>query len=67
MEAASHDAICRVEGFLDTVPVMTVDVNVQHSWVCSQELEDSEHNIIDVTKAGRLPLLSMMEATRPID
>jgi hypothetical protein len=67
VKAASHYTICGVEGFLDTITVVTVDVNVQHSWVCSQELKDSEYNVIDVTKARRLPLLSMMKAARPID
>lgn len=60
METNGHDTVCCVERFLDAVSVVTVDVNVQDPWVCSQEFEDSEHDVIDVTKARRLPLLSVM-------
>ena len=66
MEATGHDTVCRVECFLDAVSVVAVDVDVQYPWVCSQEFENSEYDIIDVTEAGRLPFLGVMEATCPI-
>jgi len=67
MEATSHDTICRVECFLDTVSVVTVDVDVQDPWVGSQEFENSEDDVINIAKARRVPLLSVMKATCPID
>jgi hypothetical protein len=67
MEADGHDAVSCIERFLDTVSMMTVNVNVQHPWICSQKFKDSEHDVIDVTKARRLPLFSVMKAACPID
>jgi len=60
VEAAGHDTVCRVECFLDAISVVTVDVDVQYPWVCSQEFENPEYDIIDVTEARCLPLLSVM-------
>ena len=60
MEATGHDTVCRVECFLDAISVVTVDVDVQYPWVCSQEFENPEYDIIDVTEARRLPLLGVM-------
>ena len=67
MEATSHDTVSCVERFLNTVPVVAVDVNVQHPWICSQEFENSEHDIVNVTKARRFPLLSVMKAACPVN
>jgi len=36
METTGHDTVCRVECFLDAISVVTVDVDVQYPWVCSQ-------------------------------
>jgi hypothetical protein len=41
VERASHDAVGCVEGFLDTVTVMNVDINVENTLVESQELNNS--------------------------
>ncbi|KAH3672372.1 hypothetical protein WICPIJ_010057 [Wickerhamomyces pijperi] len=35
VERAGHDSVCGVEGLFNTVTVMHVDINVQHSWVVS--------------------------------
>lgn len=35
VETACHDSVSGIERFLDAIPVMNVDVNVQHTVVIS--------------------------------
>lgn len=60
VEATGHNTVCRVERFLDAISMVTVDVDVQYPWVCSQEFENPKYDVIDVTEARRLPLLGVM-------
>lgn len=66
VEAARHDAIRRVERFLNTVSMMAVDVDVKYTWECAKELNDSEHNVVDVAEAGSLSFLSVMQTACPV-
>jgi len=45
VERDGHDAICGVEGLLDAVAVVDVDVDVEDSLVESQEFENAQHNV----------------------
>jgi hypothetical protein len=67
MERYCHDSICAVEGFLDSISMMHVDVNIEYSVMVFQELQDSEDYIIDIAEATCLHLFGMMEASRPIN
>lgn len=60
VERARHDSIRRVEGFLDSVSVMHVDVNVKDPRMITQELEDSENDIVNVAEPGCLAFLGVM-------
>ena len=42
-----HDSIGRVEGFLDSVSVVNVDVDVEDSFVVPEEFEDSEDDVYE--------------------
>ena len=67
MERYGHDSVCAVEGFLDSIPMMHVDVNIEYPVMVFQELQDCEDNVIDIAEATCLHLFGMMEASRPID
>lgn len=67
MERYGHDSVCAVEGFLDPIPMMHVDVNIEYPVMVFQELQDSEDNVIYIAEATCLHLFGMMEASRPID
>mmetsp|Transcript_8011 Transcript_8011/g.32957 ORF Transcript_8011/g.32957 Transcript_8011/m.32957 type:complete len:411 (-) Transcript_8011:6-1238(-) len=67
VERDGHDAIGGVEGFLHAVTVVDVDVDVQYALVNLEQLEDREHDVVDVAKAGSLVLLRVVKATRPVD
>lgn len=54
VERDSHASIGQVEGFLNTITVMHVDVQIQHPWIHLQQLQDSQHYVIHVAKATRL-------------
>ena len=67
VERDGHNSIRGQKGFLDPVPMMTVDVDVEHSLVGLEKLEDSQHAVIDIAEAARLELLGVMQATGPIN
>jgi hypothetical protein len=67
MERYGHDSICAVEGFLDSISMMNVDIDIEYSVMIFQELQDGEDNIIDIAEATCLHLFGMMEASRPIN
>lgn len=45
VERARHNTVGRVEGLLDTVTVVDVDVNVEHTGVDAQKFENTENAI----------------------
>ena len=67
VEADGHDAVGGVEGLLDAVAVVDVDVDVEDALVLLEELEDGQDAVVDVAKAGGLGLLGVMESTGPVD
>lgn len=56
-----------VEGLLHAVAVVHVDVDVQHARVVLEQLQDGQHQVVDVAEARGLPLLSVVQPTRPVD
>ena len=67
VERDGHDAIGGVEGLLDAVAVVHVDVDVEHALVVLEQLENGEHDVVDVAEAGRLALLGVMQTAAPVD
>ena len=67
MEGEGHHSVCGPEGLLDAVAVVHVDVDVQHAGVVAQELQDGEHDIVDVAEAGGFGLLGVVQAAGPVD
>ena len=67
VEGDGHDAVGGVEGLLDAVSVVDVDVDVEDALVVLEELEDGEHDVVDVAEAGRLALLGVVESAGPVD
>lgn len=63
----AHLPVRQVECLLHTVPVVHVDVDVQHPRVVLEELEDGEHEVVDVAEARGLALLGVVQAARPVD
>jgi hypothetical protein len=62
-----HDAVARVEGLLDAVAVVDVDVDVEHALVVLEQLEDAEHAVVHVAEARGLALLGVVQAAGPVD
>ena len=67
METDCHNSIGEVEGLLDSVPVVNIDVNVEDSWVVLQQLENSQHYVVGVTEPTCLALFCMVHASAPVD
>ena len=51
VEGERHDAVGGPEGLLDAVAVVDVDVDVEHARVVQEELQDGEHDVVDVAEA----------------
>ena len=52
---------------LHSVPVVNIDINVDHSGMILQQLQDGDHDVVDVAKAAGLKLLGVVEPTRPVE
>ena len=50
VEGQGHDSIGRPECLFDAVAVMDVDVDVENSWVDPEQLENGQHDVVDVAK-----------------
>lgn len=50
VERAGHHPVGRVEGLLDAVAVVDVDVDVQDAGVVPQQLEDAEDDVCNGAK-----------------
>ncbi len=53
MEGAGHDPVGGIEGFLDAVAVVDVDVDVQDALLEAEELDDTEYNICQSRNANQ--------------
>ena len=67
VEGHGHDAVGGVEGLLDAVAVVDVDVDVEHPLVVLEQLQDGQDDVVDVAEAGGLALLGVVEAAGPVD
>mmetsp|Transcript_43560 Transcript_43560/g.130630 ORF Transcript_43560/g.130630 Transcript_43560/m.130630 type:complete len:274 (+) Transcript_43560:125-946(+) len=62
VERDRHHAVTQIEGLLNAVAVVDVNVDVQHAGVDLEQLQDAKHNVIYVAEARRLGLLRMVHA-----
>mmetsp|Transcript_33681 Transcript_33681/g.41280 ORF Transcript_33681/g.41280 Transcript_33681/m.41280 type:complete len:221 (+) Transcript_33681:474-1136(+) len=67
MQTKSHHAIGTIKSLLDAIPVMNVNINIQHPRMNLQQLQNRQHDIINITKPARLALLRVMQPTAPIN
>jgi hypothetical protein len=67
VEGDGHDAVGCVEGLFDTVTMVDIDINVKHTCMVLEQLENGEHDIVDVAKTGSLTLLGVVKTTSPVD
>ena len=56
MEGDGHDPVGGVEGLLDAVPVVDVDVDVEDPLVVLEQLEDGQHDVVDVAETRGLSI-----------
>ncbi len=63
MKANSKHPISMKECFLDTIPVVDINVEVEDPRVGLKQLEYAEHNIVNVAKTTRLCLFGVMVAS----
>jgi len=66
VEGKGHDAVGGEEGLLDAVAVVHVDVDVEHARVVAQELQDREHDVVDVAEPARFRFLCVVQPTAPV-
>ena len=65
VEGTGHDTVCAVESLLYAVTVMDVNVDVKHSWVAAQKLENGKDNVVDVAEARGLGLFGVVKTAAP--
>lgn len=54
VERYGQDLVSQHEGLLDAISMVDVYVNVQHPSVVLQQLQDRQHDVIDIAEATRL-------------
>eukprot|EP00967_Tisochrysis_lutea_P076162 scaffold102907_cov34-Tisochrysis_lutea.AAC.1 len=64
---AAHHPVSGIEGLLDSITMVDVDVEIEHARVVLQQMQDSKHNVIDVAEPGCLGSLRMVQPACPID
>lgn len=67
MKGHGHHAIRQVEGFLNTVAVVHVNVDVQHPGMVLEQFQYGDHDVVDVTESGRFEFFRVMQTARPVD
>lgn len=67
MERASHDSISKVKGFLNTITMMDINIDIQDSLKSFEKFQNSENTVINIAKSWGLRLFGMMETARPIE
>lgn len=67
MKRHSHNSVSQIKCLLHAVPVMHVNVNVQHPGVVLEQFQNCNDNVIDVAKSRGLEFLRVMQSTAPID
>ena len=66
VEADGHDAVGVVESLLYPVPVVNVNVQVQHPRVHLQQLQNAQNYVVDVAETTRLCFFAVVETSRPV-
>jgi hypothetical protein len=66
MKWTCHYPISSIKGLFNTIPMMNVNINIKDSLIIIKQLQDTQHNIINITKPTSFWLLSMMKPSRPI-
>jgi hypothetical protein len=67
VEGTGHNSVGEVEGFFHTIAVVDIDIDIEHSLESFQELEDSQHAIVDIAEPGGLGLFGVVESPGPVD
>ena len=67
MKGDGHDAVGEVEGLLYSIAMVNIYVNIQHSRVVLEQLQNGNDNVVDVAESRGLKLFSMVQPSRPID
>lgn len=67
MKTNSHNSIGQVECLLDSISMMNIDVEIQHTRVDLKEFEDTKHDVVYITETTSLAFLGVMQTTTPID
>ena len=67
MERTGHNSISQIKRLFDSISMMDIYVNVENSLISFQQLEDSQHTVVDVAESWGLRLFGMMQSSWPID
>lgn len=51
VEGTGHNSVSKVESLFNSITMVDIDVDIQHPLEGFEELEDSQHAIIDIAKS----------------
>jgi hypothetical protein len=60
VEANGHDPIGVVEGLLNAISMVHVNIQIKNPIVYFKQLEDAEHDIVDIAEATSFTFLSVV-------
>jgi len=67
MKRDRHDPIRSIKSLFDPITVMDINIDVQHTMMMLEQLQNSQDTIIHITKPRGLALLRVMQPPRPIN
>ena len=66
MEWNSHHSISHIECFLNSIPMMHIDVYIKHTTMSLKQFQDPEHYVIHIAETWGFSLFSMMKSPCPV-
>lgn len=54
MKRDRHDAIGQIESFLNPIPMMHIDIQIEDPWVDLQQFKDTNDDIVDIAEPASL-------------
>lgn len=66
MERAGHDSVSQVEGLLNPITMMDINIDIQYSLISLEQFQNSQDTVIDIAEPRGLRLFGMMQPTGPI-
>jgi hypothetical protein len=67
VETTREHALTRIERFLDRITMMAIHIHIEDARERAEELENPQHNVVNIAESTGAILLRVMQSTSPVD